>query len=232
MLRLGCGDDSVAFCVFLRCGGSNTDIVPLTLARILGACDKVALFPSLFETILPLPNGFCVLPAGILLSGFVCVGSGSASSESDRSRSKDSEFATGRVEVAERGFWFGTVGSWTDGRSLRSWTAGWFLRSTRFVATLSKVATCKARGSKNGHPGLQARWRVPACLLTLLGFLCANAHPHSWGQRCSLDAEEDIVGEWGLFSWRFRTVVADHLRSTGKHITSSINIHGTMHYKV
>jgi len=54
------------------------------------------------------------------------------------------------------------------------------------------------KGSWNGHSGLQAQWRVPVCLLMSLGFLDPYAHPHSWGHRCSLDAEEDIVEEYGV----------------------------------
>jgi len=79
---------SVAFCAVLRCGGSNTDLVSLALARI-GACDKAALFASIFaasrfEIILPLPYGFFDRP-GIILSGFVCDSGGSVSLGSDPS---------------------------------------------------------------------------------------------------------------------------------------------------
>ena len=226
-MLLGLGDNSVAFCVILRCGGSNTDIVPLGLARIFVACDKMALSasvssrhryefgdrtailpclmivlydcggsaslesdPSSLESD-PLPasvsspyrcgyrDRIATLPC-LMIVLYDCGGSASLESDpsllgSDPLRSKydssSEEFATQRVEVTiERRLGFGTVGSWTVGCSLRSWTAGWFLRSACFLATLSRgVATGLSiwvRGSWNGHCGLQARWLVPVCLLT------------------------------------------------------------------
>ena len=146
MLLLGLSDNLAAF--GLRCGGSNTDIVALALGRILGECDKMALFASLFEITVAFPYGFFDRPAILLPSGFVCDGGGSGSPESDPSllelnslwsrynSSPEKWSATRRVGW---GFGFGIVGSWNTGCSLHSWTAGLFLRSTCFVTMPSEV---------------------------------------------------------------------------------------------